>query len=204
MVAMPRRKSYTPEEYLEQERGAETKSEYEDGTIVDMAGGSFNHAAIAFNFGVAISPHLHKTGCRGVSSDARIRIDAANRYYYPDLTIVCGKPVLEERVKGMEALTNPSLIVEVLSDTTERNDRVRKWDAYQSIPSLTTYVLVDQSRPRIEIFSRKPGADVWEYRKVEGIYSHIVLPELAGITIALNAIYQGVEFQEEAIQDEVH
>src|ERR1051325_992618 len=97
----------TPEEYLEQEQKAETKSEYYDGYIVAMAGASPEHNAITFNLSVEIGAQLRGGGCQGFSSDMRVHVPECNRYYYPDVVVVCEEP-LYERVRGVSSLLNPT------------------------------------------------------------------------------------------------
>jgi len=192
MVAMPNRQFVTPEDYLEHERDAEAKSEYDDGVIVAMSGASVAHATITANLLVAVntSPELRRSGCRGYSSDLRVYVPAENRYYYPDLIALCGAPVIQEAVPGMEAVTNPSIIVEVLSDTTERQDRGRKWLAYKTIDTLRSYVLVHQDVARVEVFTRGPDGK-WEYEDFADLAGHLLL-RTHNASISMGAIYRDV------------
>jgi Uma2 family endonuclease len=199
MVAKQTPRYITQKEYLEQERTAESKSEYDNGVITAMAGASPEHAAITYNFGVAIHPHLRHAGCRGFSADLRVRLEAGNRYYYPDMAVVCGKPTFEDEW-GMRSLLNPTLIVEVLSDTTERYDRGKKWLAYQRLESLSTYLLIHQDRPYMEVYTRNQATNSWEYHTVEGLDSRLNLSTL-GCEIALGDVYADIEFQEAAAKD---
>lgn len=128
-----------PEEYLEREQAAERKSEYEDGVILAMAGASPNNALITFNFASAIAPGIRRAGCVGYSSDMRVRIEISNRYYYPDLVVACGRPDFQEYGRTF-SLRNPSLLVEVLSRSSEQRDRGTKWFAYQTLSSMEVYV----------------------------------------------------------------
>ncbi|HLJ54625.1 MAG TPA: Uma2 family endonuclease [Chthonomonadaceae bacterium] len=204
MVALEHRRYITPEEYLEQERDAECKSEYDDGVIVAMAGGSPEHAIVTFNVGVAIAPHLRRSGCQGYSSDMRVRIEIANRYYYPDFTAVCGQPAYQ-KVRRTVNLANPTLVVEVLSQSSERRDRGTKWFAYQTLASMQVYVLVHQDNPFVEWFTRGRDDDSWEYRSARGLGATAVV-HLAGspCELPLRDIYTGVEFPpEEPAQPEV-
>jgi len=193
VVAHGKQRYYTPEEYLERERDAEFKSEYDDGVIIAMAGSSPEHSAITFNMGVALAPHLRRAGCRGFSSDLRVRIDAVNKYYYPDFAAVCG-PVESQTIKSMESLLNPALIVEVLSSSTEQLDRGRKWIAYQSIRTLQEYVLVHQDRPCVEAFTLIAQSGAWEYRKAEGLESAVQFQPF-NCEITLAEVYADVVFK---------
>jgi Uma2 family endonuclease len=192
VVAQPEQRYVTPEEYLERDRDAEFKSEYDDGVIVAMAGATSAHATITYNFGVAIAAHLDRAGCRGYSPDLRVRIEVANRYYYPDFTASCGQPELQ-RVKQTESLLNPKIILEVLSSSTERQDRGRKWLAYQTLKSLDAYILAHQDRPCVEAFLFNRGTNTWEWHLAEGLGASLTLPIL-DCEISLAAIYANIEF----------
>jgi len=194
MVAHARKPYISPEEYLRREDAAATKSEYVDGVIVAMSGATPEHAEITFNLATAIGPKLRDSRCRGFSADLRVRIEAANRYYYPDLTVVCGEPEYESR-RGFRHLLNPTAIFEVLSDSTERRDRGEKWEAYWEIESLTNYVLIHQDRPFIELFSRKSGDDEWLATRVEGLDAVLKLPGI-DCMVPLSEIYENLKFGE--------
>lgn len=146
-------------EYLAFERTSETKHEYVNGEVYAMAGGSPEHARLALQFGTLANLALRGRPCAVFSSDARVRIEHTKRATYPDLSIVCGK--LERAKDDGDAITNPRVIVEVLSDTTEASDRGDKWAHYQHLESLEEYVLVSQHTPRIEVFRR--GEQGWTY-----------------------------------------
>lgn len=139
----------SPEEYLAWERQQEGKHEYLDGEVFAMAGGSYRHNRLIMKVGFALEPSLAARGCTVVASDQRVRA-RDRRYVYPDLSVVCGAPAIEHD----DVLTNPPLLVEVLSSTTEQFDRGLKWDSYQALPSLTDYILVSQDRAHIEHFAR--------------------------------------------------
>src|SRR3954447_12043553 len=124
----------TPEQYLEIDRQAESKSEYYDGEMFAMAGASYAHNLIVVNTVSALHTQLRGTRCAALPSDMRLRIGAAARYAYPDAMVVCGEPeVLDERE---DILLNPTVIVEVLSPSTESYDRGRKFEYYSAIDSL--------------------------------------------------------------------
>src|SRR5579871_717255 len=91
MVAQTKLYYFTPEEYLERERNAETRSEYDDGVILAMAGASLEHVTITYNLGAELRQQLRRTGCRGFSPDLRVRVPVGNKYYYPDFAAVCGQ-----------------------------------------------------------------------------------------------------------------
>jgi len=173
-------------EYLAFEEASEEKHEYVNGRAYAMAGGSIEHARLASAISAALAVALGRAPCVPFSSDLRVRNDATGRSTYPDVTVVCGK--IERAADDDQAVTNPSVIVEVLSDSTEKSDRGEKWSHYQRIASLREYVLVSQSPPKIEVFSRDPERrDVWQYQEY-GPGTEARLPSL-GVTLAVDEIY---------------
>jgi Uma2 family endonuclease len=194
MVAYVRWPYVTPEEYLRREKEAETKSEYVDGVIVAMAGASRSHIRITMNLTIELDPHLERAGCEGYASEMRVRVQVANRYYYPDVAVACGEPEFDTTL-GLDTLLNPSILIEVLSKTTERADRAEKWLAYRQLDSLNTYLLVHQDRPYIEAYVRDTATGTWEYHEVKGLGSTFKLPSL-GCEIPLARIYRRVVFRQ--------
>jgi Uma2 family endonuclease len=144
-------------EYLAAERTAEVRHEYLRGEVLAMAGGTPEHARIAANVIAALTTSLRGKPCAVFTSDLRIRIENTDRSTYPDVSVVCGKR--EAARDDEDALTNPTVVVEVLSDTTEADDRGEKFAHYRRIPSLRAYVLVSQRTPRIEVYRRE--GDEW-------------------------------------------
>jgi Uma2 family endonuclease len=155
---------YTYAEYLEYERDSVRKHEYIDGVIVAMAGGSRRHNALAMRVGTLIDA-ARRMGCVAFQSDQRIRVLATGRATYPDVSLVCGPIEGDPADPSGATITNPTLIVEVLSPSTEEDDRGAKWQDYQLIPSLKEYVLVSQRPARVEAYRRLPSG-AWEYRDV--------------------------------------
>ena len=141
---------YTEEEYVTWEEDAIEKSEYIDGEIRAMSGGSEPHASIPMNIGGELRTALRGRGCRVLSSD--MKVWAAGVYYYPDLSVVCGPSIYRGRNK--HTITNPLVVVEVLSPSTESEDRGEKFIRYQQIETLRSYLLVGQTEPRVELFER--------------------------------------------------
>lgn len=197
MVAVARKLLPTPEEYLALERDAEYKSEYFDGIIVAMAGAKPGHSTLTFNLTGEIYPHLKRKNCKGAISEQRVKATAGNQFYYPDMVVACGDP-LYEIVQGLETLTNPTLIIEVLSPSTESLDRGTKWMNYQRITSLRDYLMVWQERPRIEHFSRSEDGN-WGYQMLEGLDAVLVINNL-DTEIPFALIYDGVVFDEDEEQ----
>ena len=139
MSALTKRKKYTPEEYLALEEKAEFRSEYENGGIVAMAGGSLNHARIISSIDRLFGNKL-KSGCESVTTGVKVRVESYRKFYYPDVMVICGAPDFYQ--KRNDTITNPVLIVEVLSDSTEAKDRGKKFAAYQTLETLQEYILV--------------------------------------------------------------
>lgn len=192
MVASPKTESrrLTPQEYLERERYAQTKSEYHGGVLVAMAGASPEHNAIVFDIIGTLSAQLRGKPCQGFPSDLRVRVPACDRYYYPDIVVACEEPIYDV-LAGTRSLLNPTLVIEVLSDSTEAADKGEKWFCYQTLDSLQTYVLVSQQRPVVEIYRRY--GEEWLYTAVVGLESVAVL-ESIGCTLRLADIYARVSF----------
>jgi Uma2 family endonuclease len=155
------RHSYSYAEYLAYERDSGMKHEYDDGEIVAMAGGSRRHNALASRVSAALES-ARKPGCVAFQSDQRIRVLKTGKASYPDASMVCGEIAGDPSDPDSSTITNPALIVEVLSPSTEADDRGDKWQHYQLIPSLQEYVLVSQSHARIERY-RRLASGGWEY-----------------------------------------
>lgn len=156
------RHRYTFAEYLAYEADSGMKHEYDDGDIVAMAGGSRRHNALA----AAVTAALYAARKRDYvvfQSDQRVRISATGRTTYPDVSMVCGSIEGDPGDPGGATITNPTVIVEVLSPSTEHDDRGSKWQHYQQLESLREYVLVSQDQPRLEYYRRLAGG-TWEYR----------------------------------------
>jgi Uma2 family endonuclease len=176
----------TYEAYLALERTAGGKHEYVNGRVYAMAGGSPEHARLAQSIGAELRTALRGQPCAPFSSDLRVRVAATGRATYPDVTIVCGR--LERASDDDDAVTNPRVIVEVLSDTTESEDRGDTWAHYQRIPSLREYVLVSQRSRRIEVFARDEAQpELWHYRDL-GAGASVALPSL-GVSVDVDAVY---------------
>jgi Uma2 family endonuclease len=148
-----------------------------------MAGGSPRHNALCANLIAALHGSLRNRGCVILSSDQRVGMGNAERYVYPDLTVVCGAVAIESGTS--DVIANPKVVIEVLSGSTEKYDRGLKWEGYQRIASLTDYVLVSQSESRIEHF-RREQADRWSYIAV-GAGGQVVLSD--DVRIHVDTVY---------------
>jgi len=176
------RSQVTADEYLAWEREQPTKHEFFHGEVFAMAGGSPRHNALCGRIIAAASRAL--PGCAVLTSDQRVTMASHGRYVYPDVSIVCGGLEIESN----DVLMNPTILVEVLSSTTEQYDRGLKWEGYQRIASLADYVLVSQAEPRIEHFRR--GTDgSWTYRTA-GARERVTLS--TGAALIVDEIYAGM------------
>jgi Uma2 family endonuclease len=192
MSALTKTKKYTPEEYLALEDKAEFRSEYENGEIVAMAGGSLNHLRIVSNVSRVVGNKV-SGNCESLPNEMKIRVETIGKFYYPDVTILCGEPnFYQERT---DTITNPILIVEVLSDSTEAKDRGEKFFAYQTLKSLQEYVLISQNRAAVEQFIKQSDGS-WKYLATIGLESLVKL-ESIGVELALQEIYRKVNFSQE-------
>ncbi|NJL82412.1 MAG: Uma2 family endonuclease [Chloroflexaceae bacterium] len=146
-------RTYTPEEYLELETQASDRHEYREGEIIPMAGGTLNHTRIAGNCFLALSLALKGKGYEVLTSDQRLLIPEPDHFTYPDVCVVSGKPQLMENRN--DTITNPTLIVEVLSQSTANYDRGDKFLAYRAIATFREYLLIDQSQIYIEQYVKQ-------------------------------------------------
>ncbi len=184
-------KSYlTAEEYLALERTAEDKSEYFDGQMVAMPGGTYRHSLITTNLIYAIRKSVKRT-CKVLSGDMRVLVPAIGLYTYADAVVLRGEPTLSDEHR--DNLTNPTVIIEVLSPSTERYDRDKKFQRYQRLDSLREYLLISQDRPKVEQFVRQGDGESWLPTVVTDVAASVVLPSI-DCQVAMADIYDGVEF----------
>lgn len=172
-------------EYEALEERSLTKHEWLDGAIHDMSGGSPEHAGLAMAVGRLLGNQLAGKRCRVFSSDLKVRVKATGLSTYPDVSVVCGH--LERDPESATAVTNPTVLVEVLSDASEGYDRGEKFAHYRRIPSLCEYVLVGQRKRRIEVF-RKNVAGLWVLVAEAGEGERATL-ESIGCTLAVDEVY---------------
>ena len=181
----------TPEQYLEIERASEARSEYFNGRMYAMSGGSYNHVRIIGNLAWELRNALKERSCEVVTSDLRVRVSPAGLYTYPDVTVVCGEPKFADDQK--DTLLNPVFIAEVLSPSTEAYDRGFKSAQYRKLESLQEYALISQAEPRVEVFRRRPGGD-WLLSEAAGLDAACRFDSL-DCRIALADIYGKVSFE---------
>jgi Uma2 family endonuclease len=178
----------TPEEYLAIERRNEYKSDYVDGEMVAMTGASRRHNLITVNISREISQQLRGRPCESYSGDMRVRIPTTRAYMYPDVVVVRGEPQFEDDY--LDTLLNPTALIEVLSESTERYDRGRKFGFYRTIESLAEYVLVAQDEFRVEQYAKQPDGRwlLTDHRSPEDVV------ELASVQcmLKLSEVYEKV------------
>lgn len=200
MPAAPKSQKMSVAEYLARERDALEKSEYLDGEVWPlhppnergMAGASRQHNEIADNLVLTLGSRLPGSGCRTYSRDLKVRCGPTGLYTYPDLVIVCGDRRFAP--DDPDVLLNPVVIVEVLSPTTERYDRRRKFREYERIASFREYVLDAQDEPLVERFVRQPDGS-WNRTMSEGLDAEFALDSVP-VRVPLAAVYADVAFPE--------
>lgn len=187
---------YTPEEYLELEEAADYKSEYIDGQIIPMAGGTVNHNQIALNLSTELNFAFKKQNYQVYMGNVRLWIPQKRTYTYPDVMILAGEPEFFNNRK--DVILNPQIIVEVLSKSTKGYDREDKFEAYRTISTFQEYLLIDQTRIHIDQFS-KTGKKQWALREYDQEDEAISLMGYALVTvpfeISLQDLYNKVKFE---------
>ncbi len=190
-MAIQAQHTMTVAEYLEWEKRQEVKHEYVDGEIIEMSGGTGKHSKIMVNISAAVYNQIDHSNCFVHSSEMRIRVGSA-RYVYPDLSALCGVEDYED--ESEVTLLNPMVVVEVTSPSSLIRDRVDKPDLYFDVPSIEAYLIVDQERPRADLYTRsETGWHVRTFNRAED-----VIP-LTSITceLSLEQVYRGIEFASE-------
>lgn len=182
----------TPEEYLEREERADSKSEYFNGEVFAMSGASPRHVLITNNISRELGNQLEGRRCAVMSSDLRVKVSETGLYTYPDVVVLCGKPLLDE--KNHHTLLNPQVIVEVLSESTKNYDRAEKFEHYRTIDSFVEYVLVAQDKFHVEHFARQ-GDGSWVLRETNRLEDSIKLNSI-GCELALARLYANYDFFE--------
>ena len=179
----------TEAEYLDLERRLESRNEFFGGEMFAMSGGTPLHSQIAANLVREFGNQLKQRDCIVYNSDLRLKVEATGLFTYPDLSVVCGP--LQFAPGTDDTVVNPTLIVELLSDSTEAYDRGKKFENYRQIPELREYLLVSQKEPRIEQFVRQEN-EQWLLREAAGLAATLSLPSLE-INISLAEVFAGVQ-----------
>ncbi|MEH2338093.1 Uma2 family endonuclease [Nostoc sp.] len=191
MVLQTEKRYYTPEEYLELEEKAEYKNEYKDGEIIPVAGGTTNHNKIALNFCRKFPLTVQGQAYDIYIGDVKLSIPRYRLYTYPDVIVIIGKPIYEGT--GTTTITNPLLIVEVLSNSTKNYDKTDKFKYYRSIPGFQEYIMIDQYSFAVEQFAKQAEGQ-WIFKEYEGEEAVLVLNSI-DFQIALRDIYERVDFE---------
>jgi len=187
MSAVVNQVHYSVEEYLALERSALCKSEFHDGQIYAMTGASRKHNLVTVNIARELSAQLKKRPCEAYINDMRVKAAEARSYHYPDIAVVCGSPQFEDAY--VDTLLNPTVLIEVLSPSSEAYDRGGKFAHYRKIVSLNEYLLVTQDQPIIERYQRQ--GDVWILSEAEGLDVSVSL-ESIGCILSLREVYDKV------------
>src|ERR1043165_4660691 len=182
---------YTLEEYFELERKSEERFEFWNGEVFCMSGGSPEHAQLEVNFISRLNSRLTGKGCRVFPANIRIKVPSAPPYRYADVSALCGEAKFEE-IGGIRSLINPTLIVEILSGSTEAYDRGEKFTHYQSIPSFHEYLLVAQHRPRITHLLKQANGS-WIYNEYNDLADVVKLTSM-NCELAMSEVYENVSF----------
>jgi Uma2 family endonuclease len=167
---------YTPEDYLVFDRASENKNEFLDGVIYAMGGATARHVQIVGNVARELGNQLRDKPCVVYSADLRVQVSQGGLYAYPDVVIVCGDPTFID--SNLDTLTNPLLIVEVLSDSTKNYDRGEKFERYRSIKSFREYLLIAQDKVHVEQYIRQDDGS-WVLRETNNLSDIIELDSIA-------------------------
>ena len=178
----------TAPDYLAWERQQETRHEYLNGQIFAMTGASRAHNVLCGNMFATLHSQLRGKPCEVYANDMRVKVSVTGMYTYPDLVAACGEPRFEDQ--AVDTLLNPILIIEILSDSTERYDRGAKFTHYRSLPSLQDYLLVSQTECRVEHYARQPG-NHWLLTEYQDFHDRIDLNRL-GSQLTLSEVYERI------------
>jgi Uma2 family endonuclease len=198
MSALPKQRLFTDEEYLMLEERATRRSEFYYGEIFAMAGASRRHNIIAGNAYANLHAQLRRKPCEIYQNDMRVKIHK-NFYTYPDVVVVCGEPKIERR--GGENLLNPTVLIEVLSPSTEQFDRSEKAKNYRTIESLQELILISQHKSNIEHYARQ-STGAWLISEITDAQTVLKLDSIE-CRLDLADVYEKVEFDAEETTDEV-
>lgn len=192
MSSLPIQTKWTVDEYLAMEEESEIRHEFINGQIYAMAGASRNHILIAHMISSGLLVQTQNRDCEIFPSEMRVQV-ASLQYFYPDISVVCGHEQYTD--EKQTTLLNPTVLIEVLSPSTEARDHREKLFHYRSIPSVQEYWMFAQHQIFAERFLRKDG-DVWEYRTWNDAADVVDFPTI-GCTLALHDAYSRVDFDEE-------
>ena len=191
-AALVDKKYFTFEEYLEYEEHSEFRNEFYQGELFPMAGTSSTHNEIVQDVTFVLKRHFRPKGYKVFSENVKLEVIRNQYYPYPDVMITCNRMDLSAKY----VIKFPSLIVEVLSKSTESHDRGFKFVRYKKIPSLKYYVLISQTEVYVEVFTRIEGIDIWKYQSYDTLEGVVDFEEL-DFKLPIAEIYQNIIFEEE-------
>lgn len=191
-MALPSQEVWTEAEYLAFEQDSAEKHEFADGKILAMTGASWTHNLICVNTSTTLNVQLANSDCRVTSNDLRLKVNSKHHYRYPDVMVICGAP--EFVPKRNDTITNPKVVIEILSESTALIDRNDKLDEYIQIESVQAYVLISQSEAKVERYLRQATSKDWLYTQVTGLDSILELPSI-DCTLTLADIYNKVTLE---------
>jgi Uma2 family endonuclease len=179
------------EEFLQFTETSEFKFEYWDGDLVPVAATTQAHAEIADNIHAVLKAHFKPKGCKSFQESVFLRNKGKNTLFLPDILITCNP---DDFSGSSRFVDNLSIIVEVLSESTELNDRSYKWQEYRQIPSLKYYLLVNQHNPQVEVYGRPHAQSLFYYESFEGLEAIVHLREIQ-VQVSMKDIYDGIDFE---------
>lgn len=186
---------WTVEDYLAYEEEEGIRYEYVDGEIYAMAGGTENHSKIGLNCASALLVHTRGKPCRAHASDMKVKVSEI-KYLYPDFSVVCGEAQFADEKRTL--LTNPTLVAEVISDSSEKYGKITKNEYYRSLPSLNYYLIIDQSRVHVQLYTAQgEGWFLQEFTRREQSISLDVID----VTLSVSEIYLDVEFDDNSVNE---
>ena len=190
-------KLWTVEEYLAYELTSPVRHEYVDGQLFAMAGESKNHNRLASRVCARFVLHLGDGKCEAFIENVKVKV-SPTRYYYPDVVVACSEPEEDEDAYIIE---EPLLIIEVLSPSTQRNDRVEKMNAYQKLAGLREYVIISQESVRLEVYRHEQAGEAWQCEVFNDTESEVTFQSV-GLSLKLADIYRRVRFAEESEEEQ--
>ena len=178
-------------DYLRLERETDTRYEYHAGRLVAMAGGTLEHGLISGNIFAELKSGIRAGGldCTAINGEVKLYIAPLNKFVYPDAMVICGS--IQQPEEASNAVANPALVVEVLSQSTAHYDRGDKFYFYRQLPSLQEYILIDQYQAAVDVYAR--AGDLWKINRYSGLQGDVPLSTL-GIKLKMEQIYEGISF----------
>src|SRR5687768_5626017 len=189
MSTHPQTATISLEDFITAAEASEERLEFVDGQILAMSGASLEHGLIVSRIATSLSNQLRGRPCGVVSQGTLVRAQDGDNTFLPDVAVFCDQPQ-RDRLRGVDLLLNPVLLVEVLSPSTTNYDHGRKWESYRGIASLQHYLLVAQDKARVEQYTRH-GEHFWHYTETLGLDT-VVRLEALNVSLALAEIYEGV------------